>query len=110
MRPLFAWKKGQPVFSEAADESTITPGLFYSGPSLQHRGMLFCFIYKYRARFGIIAREIAERLGHEWRESLRLWKERGFMLDDLSCCADCQCAVEQEEPENPEVEDYAHAR
>ena len=26
-----------PVFSEEADESTITPGLFYSGPSLVHR-------------------------------------------------------------------------
>ena len=35
-----------PVFSEAADESTITKGLFYSGPALVHRNSLFCFIYK----------------------------------------------------------------
>lgn len=107
IRPLFAWKNNQPVFSEKADESTITPGLFYSGPSLQHRGMLFCFIYKYRARFGIVAREIAERLGHEWREPLKLWQERGFMLEDLSCCTDCKCAVEPENADNPEVEDFA---
>jgi len=110
VRKLFAWKNGVPVFSEEADESTLTPGLFYSGPSLQHRGMLFCFIYKYRARFGIIAREIAGRLGHDWREPLKLWRERGFMLEDLDCCSDCQCAVEAEKPEDPEVGDYAHAR
>jgi len=106
VRDLWNWRKGLPILSEEADESTLFPGLFYSGPSLSHRGMLFCFIYKFRARFGIIARTIAERLGHDWEKPLRLWKERGFMLDDLSCCADCQCAVEAEETHNPEVEDY----
>jgi hypothetical protein len=95
------------VLSEAADESTLTPGLFFSGPSLQHRGMLFCFIYKFRARFGVIAREIAGRLGREWQVPLALWRERGFMMEDLDCCADCQCAVESEESVNPEVLDYA---
>jgi cation diffusion facilitator CzcD-associated flavoprotein CzcO len=103
---LWSWKKGLPLISEEADESTLLPGLFYSGPSLSHRGMLFCFIYKFRARFGIIARTIAERLGHEWEKPLKLWKERGFMMDDLSCCLDCQCAVEAEETNNPEVENY----
>ena len=107
MRGLWEWRGGQPVLSETADESTITPGLFYSGPSLQHRGMLFCFIYKFRSRFGVIAREIAQRLGREWEGPLALWRERGFMLDDLDCCADCQCAVEAEETVNPEVLDYA---
>ncbi len=106
IRDLWDWRKGLPILSEEADESTLYTGLFYSGPSLSHRGMLFCFIYKFRARFGIIARTIAERLGHDWKSPLRLWKERGFMLDDLSCCADCQCAVEAEEAHNPEVEDY----
>ena len=32
-------------------------------------GDTFCFIYKCRARFGIIARTITERLDHDW-ESL----------------------------------------
>jgi thioredoxin reductase len=108
MEGLWDWKAGQPVLSETADESTRTPGLFYSGPSLQQRGMLFCFVYKFRARFGVIAREIAGRLGLEWEEPLGLWRERGFMLDDLSCCTDCQCAVEAEvDDEQPEVLDYA---
>ena len=56
-------KYGNPIFTEEADESTLTPGLFYSGPSLVHRNALFCFIYKFRARFGIVAAEIAHRLG-----------------------------------------------
>lgn len=107
VRDLWEWKNGQPVVSEEADESTLMPGLFYSGPSLQHRGMLFCFIYKFRSRFGVIAREIAERLEKEWERPLKRWRERGFMMDDLSCCADCQCAVEAEESEHPEVIEYA---
>jgi hypothetical protein len=107
VRELWEWKDGQPVVSEVADESTLMPGLFYSGPSLQHRGMLFCFIYKFRSRFGVIAREIAERLGREWEGPLARWRERGFMMDDLSCCADCQCAVEAEASEHPEVMEYA---
>ncbi|MFM7604647.1 MAG: NAD(P)/FAD-dependent oxidoreductase [Prosthecobacter sp.] len=113
LRDLWEWKKGSPVFSEAADESTLTPGLFYSGPSLQHRGMLFCFIYKYRARFGVIAREIAGRLGIEIGDRLDLWKQRGFLLDDLKCCSDCQCAVEPEQDhqldKQAEVIEYAQA-
>ena len=113
LRDLWEWKKGSPVFSEAADESTLTPGLFYSGPSLQHRGMLFCFIYKYRARFGVIAREIAGRLGIEIGDRLDLWKQRGFLLDDLKCCSDCQCAVEPEQDhqlnQHAEVIEYTQA-
>lgn len=106
----FEDENGRIVFSEEADESSTLPNLFYSGPLLQHRQSLFCFIYKFRARFGIIARTIADRLGHEWEEPLRQWKERGFMIDDLSCCEDCKCAVESDEEISPaEVEDYATA-
>jgi thioredoxin reductase len=112
IRDLWEWKNGSAIFSEEADESTLTPGLFYSGPSLQHRGMLFCFIYKYRARFGVIAREIAGRLGIDIGDGLDLWKQRGFLLDDLKCCTDCQCAVEPEEDQQlkqAEVIEYAVA-
>ncbi len=107
---LFEDEHGKVFFSEEADESPILPNLFYSGPMLQHRQSLFCFIYKFRARFGIIARTIAERLGHDWEKPLRAWRERGFMIDDLSCCQDCTCAVENDDEIAPaEVEDYATA-
>jgi putative flavoprotein involved in K+ transport len=107
IRECWDWQDGQPIFSEQADESTVTPGLFYSGPSLQHRGMLFCFIYKFRARFGVVARAIASRLGLDWEQPLAMWRERGFLLEDLSCCTDCQCAVEADETAEPEVLSYA---
>jgi cation diffusion facilitator CzcD-associated flavoprotein CzcO len=113
VRDLWEWREGSALFSEAADESTCTPGLFYSGPSLQHRGMLFCFIYKFRSRFGVIAREIATRMGLVPDRGLALWRQRGFMLDDLSCCTDCRCAVEADEERAktaaPEVNEYATA-
>ncbi len=107
---FFKDEKGRLAFTEEADESPILPNLFYSGPLLRHRQAIFCFIYKFRARFGIIARTIAERLGHDWEKPLQQWRERGFMIDDLSCCEDCTCAVESDEEIAPaEIEDYATA-
>ena len=86
---------GLPVFSEEADESTLTPGLFYSGPALVHRNALFCFIYKFRARFGVIAYEIATRLGKpEVDQKLIAYLKAGFMNSDLDCCTNCECAIE----------------
>jgi thioredoxin reductase len=98
-----------PVFTEEADESPVTEGLFYSGPALRHRGTLFCFIYKFRARFGIVAREIATRLKLEWEGPLKLWRERGFLVEDLDCCTDCRCDVKSEAG-GAEAEDYREAR
>lgn len=99
---------GNRFFTEEADESPTLPNLYYSGPLLQHRQSLFCYIYKFRARFGVIARTIADRLEVEWEAPLQQWKERGFLIEDLSCCEDCTCAVENEEKEAPaEVEDFA---
>ena len=84
-----------PVFTEEADESTLTPGLFYSGPSLVHRNSLFCFIYKFRARFGVVAAEIAHRLGKpDIDEKILPYLKAGFMNTDLDCCTNCQCAIE----------------
>ena len=99
----------EPVFTEEADESPVTEGLFYSGPALRHRGTLFCFIYKFRARFGIVASEIASRLGLEWEGPLKLWRERGFLVEDLTCCTDCRCDV-RSEAGAAEAEDYREAR
>jgi putative flavoprotein involved in K+ transport len=101
----FRDSKGAITFSEQADESPITTGLFYSGPALRHRGSLFCFIYKFRARFGVVAREIASRLGKETDAPLKPWRDRGFFVEDLTCCTDCQCAVASE-AEAPAAEDY----
>lgn len=86
---------GLPIFTEEADESTITTGLFYTGPSLVHRNSLFCFIYKFRSRFGVIAAEIATRLDlPDVDEKLIPYLDSGFMNTDLDCCTNCECAIE----------------
>ncbi len=89
---FFEWHDGTPLFSKV-DSSTLYPNLFYSGPSLVHRGSKFCFIYKFRARFGVIAREIGTRLGLD-TSNLADLERRGFLIEDLDCCVDCKCEIE----------------
>ncbi len=72
------------------DESTTTPGLFLSGPDVVHNGVKFCFIYKFRARFPVIAETIGERLGVD-TEPLNPYREANMFLDDLSCCEPDMC-------------------
>ncbi len=106
---LVAWDGPYPVFSEACDESTTAPNLFYSGPDLRHRSSMFCFIYKFRSRFGLIAREIATRLGCSGvEEKLSRWSKAGFMNTDLDCCTSCQCAITPAPEQPAPVADYRH--
>lgn len=103
----FHIENGHPIFSEACDESTLTPGLFYAGPELKHRDSLFCFIYKFRSRFGLVAREIATRLGiTNADELLHPYRAAGFMNDDLDCCTTCQCALPPTTTPSPPITDY----
>jgi putative flavoprotein involved in K+ transport len=89
---LFEWENSLPIFTDE-DESTLYPGIYYSGPSLVHNNSKFCFIYKFRARFGVIARSVAKRLGYP-EPDLEDDRRRGFLVDDLECCTNCECAVE----------------
>ena len=83
---------GDPVVTEEADESTLVPGLFLSGPIVQHRGVNFCFIYKFRQRFAVVADTIAQRLGMDTTEAVEARRAAGMYLDDLSCCVEsCAC-------------------
>lgn len=91
LHELFEWREdGCPVLTEH-DESTRTRGLFLCGPSVRHDRHVFCFVYKFRQRFAVVARTIGERLGRDTSEleSYRAW---GMFLDDLSCCGQpCAC-------------------
>lgn len=74
------------------DESTVTPGLYLAGPMVQHANHKFCFIYKYRQRFGVIARAIAERLRVDASAMEKECRVSGMFLNDLACCDNtCQC-------------------
>jgi putative flavoprotein involved in K+ transport len=89
--PLFAWADTDFPQLTTADESTITPGLFLVGPHVRHEKIIFCFIYKFRQRFGVVARAVAERLELDATQLAPL-RSKGFFLDDLSCClATCEC-------------------
>jgi putative flavoprotein involved in K+ transport len=91
VRDRFAFDEhGRVQVTEEADESTVTPGLFLAGPSLAHRDAIFCFIYKFRQRAGVVARAIGERLGID-TSPIEALRPHGFLLDDLSCCDDCAC-------------------
>ncbi|MEM9126670.1 MAG: NAD(P)/FAD-dependent oxidoreductase [Pseudomonadota bacterium] len=72
------------------DESTAMPGLFLVGPEVSHQGHLFCFIYKFRQRFAVVARTIAGRMGVD-TAPLEIYYDNNMFLDDLTCCDDDKC-------------------
>ena len=76
---------GFPLLNES-DESTLVPGMFLCGPSVRHDGHIFCFIFKYRQRFAIVAQAIASSLDIPTDEFVEVYRGWGMYLDDLSCC------------------------
>ncbi|MEM7026764.1 MAG: NAD(P)/FAD-dependent oxidoreductase [Pseudomonadota bacterium] len=81
---------GYPLLNEQ-DESTLTPGLYLCGPGVRHDNHIFCFIYKYRQRFAVVAKSIATSLDLP-AEELEEYRNWGMYLDDLSCCGqECLC-------------------
>lgn len=81
---------GFPLLNEK-DESTLVPGIFLCGPMVRHEKHVFCFIYKYRQRFAVVAKAIATALDLP-APGLEVYRQWGMYLDDLSCCGeDCVC-------------------
>ena len=91
VRSLFEWRNDSfPLLTEN-DESTVTKGLFLIGPQVRQDDVIFCFIYKFRQRFAVVANQIARRLRVS-TEPLEEYRRYGMYLDDLSCCGDeCAC-------------------
>jgi len=88
---LFEFEDATPAVTDR-DESKATPGLFLAGPQLVHDGQQFCFIYKFRQRFAVVAETIGKRLGVE-TSPLDIYREKRMFLEDLSCCEPeyCDC-------------------
>ncbi|MEM6395830.1 MAG: NAD(P)/FAD-dependent oxidoreductase [Bacteroidota bacterium] len=86
---------GTPKLHEETDEFFGFKNIYLSGPSVRHDNHIFCFIYKFRQRFGVIVEDILrkEKYSHEDISMLvNKWKENGMYLADLSCCAEeCVC-------------------
>ena len=91
VRSLFDWQDDEfPLLTEI-DESTVTKGLFLVGPQVRQGNVIFCFIYKFRQRFAVVANQIARRLRVSTKP-LEEYRFYGMYLDDLSCCEDeCAC-------------------
>ena len=88
---LFEQREDGSLLLSEHDESTIVPGVFLCGPAVRHDNHIFCFIFKYRQRFAVVAKAIATSLGlpAEALEAYRMW---GMYLDDLSNCGEeCVC-------------------
>jgi thioredoxin reductase len=94
VKNLFDFEDNYPLLTEF-DESRKTENLFLVGPQVKHGTALFCFIYKYRQRFAIVAEEIAKRKNisnEKSDEVLQLYKTSNFYLKDLECCdGACVC-------------------
>ena len=88
---LFEQRDDGSLLLSEDDESTITPGIFLCGPAVRHNNHVFCFIFKYRQRFAVVAKTIATSLGLP-AEALEEYRKWGMYLDDLSCCGEeCVC-------------------
>ncbi len=87
---LFEQREDGSLLLSEDDESTIVPGMFLCGPAVRHNNHVFCFIFKFRQRFAVVAKAIATSLGLP-AEELEEYRKWGMYLDDLSCCGQ-QCA------------------
>jgi len=87
---LFEIDEGKPLLTDK-DESTAARGLFLVGPKVNHLQTAFCFIYKFRARFPVVAEEIGKRLGLD-TSPLEIYRKRGMWADDLEACCTSRCA------------------
>ena len=91
VREFFEFDENGYILLSENDESTIAPNLFLVGSQVRHDKVIFCFIYKFRQRFPIVAKAIGERMNLDL-SILEEYKKRGMYLDDLSCCREqCEC-------------------
>ena len=77
--------EGAPLLNKL-DESTTTPGLFLVGPAVRHGDLSFCFVYKFRQRFGIVADAISRGLGRDTKAAVQGLRQANMYMNDLSCC------------------------
>ena len=70
------------------DESTRVPGVFLAGPAVQHDKLVFCFVYKFRQRFAVVANAICTRLGINTKAAVAECRKNNMYLDDFETCED----------------------
>lgn len=74
------------------DELTKTKNMYLVGPMVHHDNAIFCFIYKNRMRFAVVAAEIATRLNLDPSTVINHYKKYNMYLEDCADCASsCAC-------------------
>lgn len=77
----------------ALDESTCCRNAFLIGATVENDKATLCYIYKFRARFAVLARLIADREKMTVdNEVIDYYRQNQMYLDDYDCCeVDCSC-------------------
>lgn len=70
------------------DESTKVPGVFLVGPQVQHDSLVFCFVYKFRQRFAVVANAICQGIGIDTKAAVAECRSNNMYLDDFQTCED----------------------
>ncbi|MBO0639798.1 NAD(P)/FAD-dependent oxidoreductase [Pantoea agglomerans] len=85
LAPFFDWNaSGFPLLTPE-DASTRFPGLYLVGPQVRHEQHIYCFIYKFRERFAVVAKAVARQL------NLPLKDDDLKVLTEDICCQDESC-------------------
>lgn len=90
VKDLFEFNDKYPLLKEF-DESTRIKNLFLAGPQVKHGNALFCFVFKYRQRFALVAEEISRRIGIApgiVEKVVEEYRSKNFYLKDLSSTGD----------------------
>ncbi|MDB1617085.1 NAD(P)-binding domain-containing protein [Enterococcus faecalis] len=90
---LFEYKENGEALLNQFDESTVAKNVFLTGPSVRNGYAIFCYVYKFRQRFALIASEIAHRSELIIdQKKLDYYKKQSFYLEDCSSCeVSCTC-------------------
>ena len=57
-----------------------------SDPQFVQGELSFCFVYKFRQRFGIVADAISRGLGRDTKAAVQGLRQANMYMNDLSCC------------------------
>ncbi|HDE8642501.1 TPA: NAD(P)-binding domain-containing protein [Staphylococcus aureus] len=92
VQQLFA-TTNQDIKLTTHDESTRYPNIFMIGATVENDNAKLCYIYKFRARFAVLAHLLTQREGLPAKqEVIENYQKNQMYLDDYSCCeVSCTC-------------------
>ncbi|HCX0154553.1 TPA: NAD(P)-binding domain-containing protein [Staphylococcus aureus] len=92
VQQLFA-TTNQDIKLTTHDESTRYPNIFMIGATVENDNAKLCYIYKFRARFAVLAHLLTQREGLPAKQDvIESYQKNQMYLDDYSCCeVSCTC-------------------